>query len=104
MIGVHTPEYPFEKDLGRIKRFAAKFKVTHPILVDNDYAYWKAIGNEYWPQWYLIGRSGHIRGKAVGEMHAGSRRAKQFAALLDGLLDETVESAQAAVAAAQDEG
>ncbi len=88
MIGIHSPEYEFEKDRNRVMRFAQKFKVTHPVYVDNDLLYWDALKSENWPEFYLVDRQGTIRGKIVGEMHEGSRRAAKFEALLQELLDE----------------
>lgn len=88
MIGIHSPEYEFEKDRNRVMRFAQKFKVTHPVYVDNDLLYWDALESENWPEFYLVDRQGNIRGKIVGEMHEGSRRAANFEALLLELLDQ----------------
>ncbi len=88
MIGIHSPEYEFEKDRNRVMRFAQKFKVTHPVYIDNDLLYWDALKSENWPEFYLVDRQGNIRGKIVGEMHEGSRRAANFEALLLELLDQ----------------
>ena len=88
VISVHSPEFEFEKDRGRIERFARKFKMTNPIFVDNDFAYWKALYNEYWPEFYLVDRKGQIRAKVQGEIHAKTERAKSFRSVLLKLLAE----------------
>ena len=88
VVGVHSPEFDFEKDRDRVERFARKFKKNHPIYVDNDFAYWKALQNHYWPEFYLVDRKGQIRAKIKGEMHAGTRRAERFLLVLKELLAE----------------
>ncbi|MCZ6553052.1 MAG: hypothetical protein O7A67_04545 [SAR324 cluster bacterium] len=88
VVGIHSPEYDFEKDRARVMRFAKKFKIVHPIYVDNDLAYWKSLENANWPVFYLVDRSGMIRGKIAGEMHEGTRRAEWFETLLVHLLQE----------------
>jgi hypothetical protein len=59
-----------------------------PIYLDTDTAYWTALGNEYWPAFYLADKRGRIRLRAVGEMHAGGRDAKRFEAAIQRLLAE----------------
>ncbi len=88
MIGVHSPEFEIEKDRGRVERFAAKFKITHPIFIDNDFAYWNALGNKFWPEFYLADRQGVIRGRLRGEMHEDSEQARRFDIFLRKLLAE----------------
>ena len=88
MIGIHSPEFEFEKDRGRVERFARKFKLDHPICIDNDYVYWNALHNEYWPEFYMVDRRGMIRGKVIGEMHEDTVRATQFEWALNKLLKE----------------
>ncbi len=67
VIGVHDPEFAFERDVGNIKRAAASLGVTYPIAVDNNYAIWDALNNEYWPAHYLIDAQGRIRYHHFGE-------------------------------------
>src|SRR6202171_2292805 len=54
VIGVHSPEFPFEKDLENVRRSAKAMRVDYPIAVDSDMAIWRAFSNEYWPALYLI--------------------------------------------------
>ena len=54
VIGVHTPEFAFEKDLDNVRRAVSELKITYPVALDNDYKIWKAFNNSYWPADYLI--------------------------------------------------
>jgi cytochrome c biogenesis protein CcdA/thiol-disulfide isomerase/thioredoxin len=75
VIGVHAPEFAFEKDLGNVQRAVHDLGVTYPVALDNDYAIWRAFGNQYWPAHYFIDVQGRIRGHHFGEGdYAGSER------------------------------
>src|SRR5438270_300148 len=67
VIGVHTPEYPFERDIENVRRAARDLKVEYPIAVDSDYAVWNAFDNHYWPALYLVDAQGSIRNHQYGE-------------------------------------
>ncbi len=67
MLGVHTPEFSVEKDVGNIGRALSQMKVEHPIAVDSDYAVWNAFANRYWPALYLVDAEGRIRHHWFGE-------------------------------------
>ena len=67
VIGVHTPELPFERDIGNVRKAVARLKIDYPVVIDNDYAIWKAFGNEYWPAAYFIDAEGRIRHHHFGE-------------------------------------
>jgi thiol-disulfide isomerase/thioredoxin len=86
VIGVHTPEFDHERDRERIVEQVRRFDLHHPIMVDNDYSYWNAVRNRYWPAFYVIDRAGVLRGRFVGETHAGERRARAIEALIRSLL------------------
>ncbi len=66
-IGVHTPEFAFEKDRGNVAAAVQQLKITYPVAIDSDYAIWKAFNNEYWPAHYFIDREGRIRHHHFGE-------------------------------------
>jgi thiol-disulfide isomerase/thioredoxin len=66
-IGIHTPEFPFERDSKNIRRAIAKHGITYPVGVDNDFQTWKAFKNEYWPHLFLADRQGIIRYNHIGE-------------------------------------
>jgi cytochrome c biogenesis protein CcdA/thiol-disulfide isomerase/thioredoxin len=67
VIGVHTPEFAFEKDLDNVRRAVSELKIAYPVALDNDYKIWKAFSNSYWPADYLIDATGHIRFHHFGE-------------------------------------
>ncbi len=67
IIGVHAPEFAFEKDLGNVRRAVAELGVTYPVALDNNYAIWQGFNNQYWPAHYFIDASGHIRAHHFGE-------------------------------------
>ena len=67
VIGVHAPEFAFEKDLGNVRKAVADLKIDYPVAVDNDYALWRAFGNQYWPAHYFIDAQGRIRHHHFGE-------------------------------------
>ena len=67
VIGVHTPEFEFEKDVDNIRRAAGAMKVQWPIAVDSDRVIWDAFQNEYWPALYFIDAHGRIRHHHFGE-------------------------------------
>jgi thiol-disulfide isomerase/thioredoxin len=67
VVGVHTPEYPFERDTGNVKTAIRRLGVTWPVAQDNEYRTWNAYGNQYWPALYLIDRKGQIVYTHFGE-------------------------------------
>jgi cytochrome c biogenesis protein CcdA/thiol-disulfide isomerase/thioredoxin len=67
VVGVHTPEFAFEKDEGNVRRATQDLGVTYPVALDNDYAIWRAFKNRYWPAHYFIDANGLIRGQHFGE-------------------------------------
>src|SRR5262249_7080148 len=67
VIGVHTPEFRFEKDLDNVRRAVKERKIDFPVAIDNDYAIWEAFDNQYWPALYLIDAKGRIRYHQFGE-------------------------------------
>jgi len=67
VIGVHTPEFGFEKDIGNVRRAAQEQGVAYPVAIDSDYAIWRAFNNEFWPALYIIDAQGRIRHHQFGE-------------------------------------
>jgi thiol-disulfide isomerase/thioredoxin len=67
IVGVHSPEFSFEKDTGNVKRAIAQDGIEYPVAQDNDLATWGAWSNEYWPAEYLIDARGHVRHVNFGE-------------------------------------
>jgi thiol-disulfide isomerase/thioredoxin len=67
VVGVHTPEFPFEQDLDNVREVASDLRVEYPIALDSDYAIWRAFNNRYWPAVYLADAEGRIRHHQFGE-------------------------------------
>ena len=67
LIGVHSPEFQFEKDYDNVKRAAEKFQLTYPIALDNNFETWRSFNNLYWPAHYLIDKEGNIIYTHFGE-------------------------------------
>jgi thiol-disulfide isomerase/thioredoxin len=67
MIGVHSPEFAFEKNVDNVRRAAKDMKVDYPIVIDSDHAIWRAFKNEYWPSLYFVDAKGQIRHHQFGE-------------------------------------
>src|SRR5207237_681754 len=67
VIGVHAPEFAFEKNLDNVRRAAKDMRVDYPIAIDSDHAIWRAFKNEYWPALYFVDAQGRIRHHHFGE-------------------------------------
>jgi cytochrome c biogenesis protein CcdA/thiol-disulfide isomerase/thioredoxin len=67
IVGVHTPEFPFEKEAGNVQAAIAREGIRYPVVQDNDMGTWNAYGNEYWPAHYFIDARGHVRYAHFGE-------------------------------------
>ena len=67
VIGVHAPEFAFEKDIDNVRRAVKDLKVDYPVAIDNDYAIWRAFDNRYWPAHYFIDAEGRVRHHQFGE-------------------------------------
>ncbi len=67
IIGVHTPEFSFEKKVENLERALTRYNITYPILQDNEYTLWRRYNNRYWPRKYLIDTQGRIRYDHIGE-------------------------------------
>jgi cytochrome c biogenesis protein CcdA/thiol-disulfide isomerase/thioredoxin len=67
VVGVHTPEFPFERDAGNVAEAIADNRIRYAVAQDNDYATWDAYGNRYWPAKYLIDARGQVRYAHFGE-------------------------------------
>lgn len=67
VIGVHAPEFAFEKNVDNVKKAIADIGITYPVAIDNNYAIWRAFDNEYWPAHYFIDAQGQVRHHHFGE-------------------------------------
>jgi thiol-disulfide isomerase/thioredoxin len=83
VIGVHTPEFSFEKERGNVENALRDLKVTYPVAIDSNHAIWQAFNNEYWPAQYLVDGKGRIRHHHFGEGEYG-----ELERVIQGLLKE----------------
>jgi cytochrome c biogenesis protein CcdA/thiol-disulfide isomerase/thioredoxin len=67
VIGVHTPEFAFEKNVANVRTASASLGVGYPVVIDNDFAIWRAFDNQAWPAIYFIGADGRVRHHTLGE-------------------------------------
>ncbi len=67
IVGVHSPEFQFEKKYTNVKDAVQRFGIKYPVILDSDHGTWNAYGNNYWPRFYLIDTQGYIRYDHIGE-------------------------------------
>lgn len=67
VLGVHTPEFSFEKDRANVETAVRDLKLSYPVVMDSDYRIWNTFNNEYWPAFYLVDGTGRIRYRYFGE-------------------------------------
>ena len=67
VIGVHSPEFPFEHDVDNVRRAATEMRAAYPVAIDNNFAIWNALNNQYWPALYVVDAQGRIRHHQFGE-------------------------------------
>jgi thiol-disulfide isomerase/thioredoxin len=84
VVGVHTPEFPFEHNVDNVRRAIQDMGVTYPVAIDNDYAIWRAFANHYWPALYFADAGGHVR-----HHHFGEGEYRQSEMVIQQLLAET---------------
>jgi thiol-disulfide isomerase/thioredoxin len=83
IIGVHSPEFEFEKEPGNLEKAVARFKLTYPIIADNEYEIWNSLANRYWPAKYIFDSKGILRAS-----HFGEGEYQEFEAFIQKLLLE----------------
>lgn len=88
VIGIHSPEFEHEHDRNKVVAKTKEFGLHHPVMMDNDFRYWTALKNRFWPAFYLVDKGGNIRGRYVGETHSGSQTARTIEANIRHLLAE----------------
>ncbi|MBI3606902.1 MAG: redoxin domain-containing protein [Nitrospirae bacterium] len=67
VVGVHSPEFAYEKDVDAVTRYVTDHHIPYAVAIDNDFSIWNRYGNHYWPAMYLIDKRGVIRYVRVGE-------------------------------------
>jgi len=106
VIGVHSPEFSFEKDVANVRWATKDMRIDYPIVIDNDHAIWRAFNNEYWPALYCVDAKGRIRHSVFGEgqyeqSEAVIQRLLSEAGITGGVRDEPISvDARGAEAAA----
>jgi cytochrome c biogenesis protein CcdA/thiol-disulfide isomerase/thioredoxin len=83
VLGVHTPEFPFEKDETNVRKAVRELGIVYPVAMDNDYRIWRGFNNRYWPAHYFIDAAGHVR-----YHHFGEGRYDESEAWIRSLLEE----------------
>jgi len=86
VVGVHTPEFAYERMPAAVARAVRDLGIQYPVMLDPDSAYWNLMHNRYWPAFYLIDRQGRIAATAIGELHHGEPRAERLEVQLRALL------------------
>ncbi len=95
IVGIHTPEFAFEKNIDNVRAAMEKYGIEFPVVLDNDYGTWNAYGNHYWPRKYLIDLQGKIVYDHIGEGEYAETEAKIRELLgLDGEIDSLEETPQ----------
>ena len=74
VIGVHAPEFAFEKDLDNVRRAVTRHAIEYPVAVDNEYVIWRAFENQYWPALYFIDAQGRFGIITLARARMNSRR------------------------------
>jgi thiol-disulfide isomerase/thioredoxin len=106
VLGVHTPEFEFEKDLYNVRRALKEMRVVYPVAVDNGYAIWRAFENRYWPALYFIDAQGSVRHRhfGEGEYEQSERVIQRLLAGSGGVRQELVSVEDRGIEAAADWG
>jgi Redoxin len=69
VIGVHSPEFDAERDIGNVTKAVTRLGISYPVAIDNGFGIWRSFDNRYWPALYLIDAGGTIVARHVGELH-----------------------------------
>ena len=86
VIAIHSPELEHERDPASVAAHVQQLGINYPVLIDNDFRYWNALGNRFWPACYLIDPQGRIVARRIGELHSGERSADEFEQAITALL------------------
>jgi thiol-disulfide isomerase/thioredoxin len=86
IVSVHTPEFDRERVPANVRAAIERLRIHYPVMLDNDFSYWKALSNRFWPAFYLIGASGRIESTAIGELHLDQARGREVEAEIARLL------------------
>jgi thiol-disulfide isomerase/thioredoxin len=102
VIGVHAPEFAFEKTIGNVRKAIADHRISYPVAIDSDFAIWRAFDNQYWPALYIADAQGRIRDHHFGEgAYDASERTIQQLLAEAGDIDPPTGLVQVAAAGAE---
>jgi cytochrome c biogenesis protein CcdA/thiol-disulfide isomerase/thioredoxin len=99
VVGVHAPEFAFERDIDNVTKAVKRLGVEYPVAIDNNYSIWKAFNNQYWPAHYFIDAQGHVR-----HVHFGEGEYAKSEQVIQQLLREAGQQVQAGLTAVQGAG
>ena len=88
VVGVHSPEFAFERSVQNVERAVREHGLEYPVGLDNDFAAWNAYENRYWPTMYLVDRAGQIRYTHIGEGNYGRTETAIRTLLAEGVAPE----------------
>jgi hypothetical protein len=77
VIAIHSPEFDLECDPASVAAHVRQLGIDYPVLIDNDFRHWQALGDRFWPAFYLIDAEGRIIATRIGELHSGERSADE---------------------------
>jgi thiol-disulfide isomerase/thioredoxin len=86
IIAVHSPEFDRERPRDAVTSAVQELGIRYPVMLDNDFAYWNALGNRYWPAFYLLDGDGRLVATRIGELHAGRASADEFERAVERML------------------
>jgi Redoxin len=98
LVGIHTPAFTFEHEKDKVKAEVRRHGLDYPHLLDDDSAYWDALGAKAWPTVYLVDRCGRVRDRHVGEVHSNEETGQRLEARIEALLAEPASACGAAEA------
>lgn len=78
VVSVHAPEFPHEREVESVRAAVSRLGIRYPVMIDNDFSYWRALGNRYWPAFYLLDGDGRIVSRVAGELHQGQASGDDF--------------------------
>jgi thiol-disulfide isomerase/thioredoxin len=82
IVAVHAPELAAEHDPANVASAVRRLGISYPVMLDQDFSYWRALGNRYWPAFYLYDAAGRLLDTRIGELHAGEANTDAFERLL----------------------
>jgi hypothetical protein len=82
ILGIHSPEFDRERVRANVAQAIDRLGLKFPVAQDNEFAAWRAFGNQYWPALYVLDRSGRVRASHIGELHLGTPEWESFVATI----------------------